>query len=42
MATYSIELVRLILAAGSEIDVVLKLLCITIDPKFKSEQYKYK
>src|SRR6266496_4486996 len=30
--TFSIEFVRLILAAGSEIDVVAKLLCELIDP----------
>ncbi len=36
-STFSIEFVRLLLAAGSEIDVVAKLLCCKIDP---SKEYK--
>src|SRR4051812_7610498 len=41
--TYSIELVRLILAAGSETDVVAKSLCRTLNPNgtFKNiDQYR--
>lgn len=35
--TYSIEIVRLLLTIGSEIDVVLKLICEAIDPSSKAK-----
>ena len=34
-ATYSLELVRLLLAAGSEVDVALKALCAKTEPRRK-------
>ncbi len=41
--TYSLELVRLLLAAGSEIDVILKELCRRIEPnKFPDKITEYK
>jgi hypothetical protein len=35
--TYSIELVRLLLSIGSEVDVVAKLLCSKVDPNEKAQ-----
>lgn len=37
-ATYSLELVRLLLASGSEVEVALKALCEKIDPTKKPSQ----
>lgn len=39
--TYSIEFARLILAIGSEIDVVAKLLCKAIDPNSKASRINH-
>ena len=36
-AVFSVELIKLILAFGSETDVILKALCLNIDPNKKAE-----
>jgi hypothetical protein len=36
--TFSIEFVRLYLAAGSEVDVVAKQLCLKVDPRSKADK----
>ena len=37
MKTYSIELTHILLAASSEIDVIMKQLCVLLDPEQKSD-----